>query len=170
MDHHTNSQRQFLGDDLLLEIGRIAALRGNLRFLLLTAADALLSARVGGWGAGRVLLAGKELPEICRALHTVAEAAGIASEPLKLLDKIAREHHEDFAFSAAIANGNWTYLGGIDGPLYGLYEREILSNGQLAPEWRPIRIEDLEALRERLEGAAAKLRPLPVILMNSNPS
>lgn len=170
MDQHSNAHQRFLGDDLLLEIGRIASIRGNLRFLLLTAADALLSARVGGWGAGRVLLAGKDLPEICRALHTVAEAAGIASEPLKLLDKIARDHNEDFAFAAAIANGNWTYLGGIDGPLYGLYEREILKNGQLAPEWRPVRIEDLEALRERLESAASKLRPLPIILMNSNPA
>ena len=170
MDQTANPHRQFLGDELLLEIGRVAALRGSLRFLLLTAADALLSARVGGWGAGRVLLAGKDLHEICQALHTVAEAAGVASAPLKTLAKIADDHQEDFAFAAAIANGNWTYLGGIDGPLYGLYEHEILSNGQLTPQWRPVRIEDLQALRERLEGAAAKLRPLPVLLMNSNPS
>jgi hypothetical protein len=169
MNQPGNAQPQFLSDDLLLEVGRIAVLRGSLRFMLLSIADALLSARVGQWGAGRVLLAGRELPEICRALLTVAEVGGIPSETVLTFEQVAEDYRADFEFAAAIANGTWTYLGGKDSRTYGLYEREVVADCELTPQWRPVRIEDLRKLRARLESAAEALRPLPVAMMNTKP-
>ncbi|MDB6022009.1 MAG: hypothetical protein JWQ04_1866 [Pedosphaera sp.] len=165
-----NAQPQFLSDDLLLEVGRIAVRRGSLRFMLLSIADALFSARLGGWGAGRVLLANRELPEICEALVTISEAGGVPSDAVLNLADIAEKYRADFEFAAAIANGIWTYLGGEDDRQYGLYEREVVSDCQLTPQWRRVRIADLRKLRQRLDNAAEALRPLPLAMMSARRS
>lgn len=169
MDHANKTQPQFLSEDLMAEVGRIAVLRGSLRFMLLSSADALLNARMGSWGAGRVLLAKRELPEICEALLTISEAGGVQSDAVLALEKIAEDYRADFEFAAHIANGIWTYLGGDDNPTYGLYEREVVADCQLTTQWKPVKIQDLKKLRERLEKAAAALRPLPLAMMNATP-
>src|ERR1043166_5572784 len=113
------SPLQFFKDDLLMEIGRIAALRGSLRLALLSAGDALLSTRLGDQGIARLMMDGRELPEICQALLTLAPVRGVPSEAVQQLAEVTAEFGADFECAAAVANGSWTYLGGEEERHYG---------------------------------------------------
>lgn len=151
---------QYLKDDLLLEVGRIAALRGSLRLSLPSAGDALLSARLGDQGIERLMLDGCELPEICQALVTLARVRGVACEAVQQLAQVATEFGAEFESAAAVANGSWTCLGGDEERDYGLFLGESVRAGVLEPQWRHMTVQDLRASVQRLEQASEILRPL----------
>jgi hypothetical protein len=154
------SALQFFNDDLLLEVGRIAALWGSLRLSLLSAGDSLLKTRIGDQGIARLMMNGRELPEICQVLRTLAQVRGVALERTQKLEWVAKEYGPDFENAAAIANGSWTYLGGKEEQHYGLFLGEEASDGNLVPQWRHMTVKDLRQLVERLEGASQALRHL----------
>jgi hypothetical protein len=153
------SPLQFFKDDLLMEIGRIAALRGSLRLALLSAGDALLSTRLGDQGIARLMMSERDLPEICQALLTLTQVRGVAPEALAQLAQVATEYRADFESAAAVANGSWTYLGGVEEQHYGLFLGEAAREGSLEPQWRHITVADLRHLFQRLESASEALRP-----------
>ena len=150
---------KYLDNDLLLDIGRIAALRGDLRLSLLSAGDALLTTRLGDQGIARLMMAGRDLPEICQTIKTLAQVRGASSEAVKQLAQIAEEFRDDFESATAIANGSWTYLGGDVEKYYGLFLGEAFRNGDLEPQWRQVTVEDLRRLVVRLEKVSEALRP-----------
>jgi hypothetical protein len=151
---------KFFDDDFLLEVGRIAALRGTLRLSLLSAGDALLSTRLGDQGIARLMMDGRELPEIAQALLTVAQVRGVDSDAVQQLADLAREFGSDFQSAAAVANGSWTYLGGEKERHYGLFLGESACDGNLEPQWRHMTVRDLRALVQRLQQASERWRPL----------
>lgn len=153
------SELQYFKDDLLMEIGRIAALRGSLRFSLLSAGDALLSTRLGDQGIARLMMGERELPHICCALLTLARVRGVASEAVMLLEQVAAEYRSDFESAASVANGSWTYLGGVEEQHYGLFIGETARDGDLEPQWQHVTVADLHRLYQRLECASEALRP-----------
>ncbi len=152
------NELKFFNDDLLLEIGRIAALRGSLRFWLLSAGDALLSTRLGDQGIARIMWDGRELREICEALQTLAQIRGVTFDEIQQLKYLATEYRSDFESAAAIANGSWTCLGGVEESHYGLFLGESARDGNLVPQWRQMTVEDLRRLVQRLESASDVLR------------
>ncbi|HXD00361.1 MAG TPA: hypothetical protein VN048_13545 [Verrucomicrobiae bacterium] len=154
------SDLEFFKDDLLLEVGRVAALRGSLRLSLLSAGDAVLSTRLGDQGIARLMMDRRELPEICRALLTLAQVRGVGSEAVRQLAAAATEFGPDFESAAAVANGSWTYLGGVEERHYGLFLGEFVRDGNLEPQWRHMTVQDLRGLVQRLERASETLRPL----------
>jgi hypothetical protein len=151
---------QFFNNDLLLEVGRIAALRGSLRLSLLSAGDALLSTRLGDQGIIRLAMHGREITEICRTLQMLGQVRGAAATAIQTLVEVAREYGPDFELAAAVANGSWTYLGGDELRHYGLFLGEAEQNGDLLPQWREMTVTDLRELAERLNQAHEALRPL----------
>jgi len=148
---------QFFRDDLLLEVGRVAALRGTLRSLVLSQADALFSTRLGDQGVARVLMHGQELPEICQALLVIAPVYGVSADAVQKLAQIVADYRNDFDFAAKVANGTWTLLGG-EVTWYGLYKGETVSGSDLTPNWQQLQVSDLKKLCARLERAFDELR------------
>ena len=145
--------------DFLLEIGRVVLFRSELRSKLLSAIDALLCIRPGEKSVTWAMMNGRELPEICQALHTFSQVRGIAPETVKQYSQIVAEYHTDFESAASFANGRWTYLGGME-PHYGLFlgDSENAENPML--QWRSITVEDLRQLVKRLESALEALEPI----------
>jgi len=154
------SAQQHLGDDLLLEIGRIAALRGALRASLLSGIDGLLSTGLHDQGFGRLLSGQKPLSEICSALVVVARVRGVPGEAVDGLAQLEAEYRADFELAAAIANGTWTLLSGSEDPQYGLYLGQSTVQQSLEPQWRKVKVIDLVELRKRLESAAKSIEQL----------
>jgi hypothetical protein len=154
------SALKFFDDDLLLEIGRIAALRGSIRLSLLSIGDQLLSTRLGDQGIARLLMWEHELPAICEKLLALAQVRGVPAEATQQLSNCAAEFREDFELAAAIANGTWTYLGGDQHRFYGLFLGEAAHAGDLQPRWREITIEELRGITRRLEKASEALHSL----------
>lgn len=135
-------------------------MRGSLRLSLLSAGDALLSTRLGDQGIARLMMLERELPEICEALLTLAQVRGVAPEAVAQLAQVASEYRTDFESAAAVANGGWTYLGGVEEQHYGLFLGEAARDGSLQPQWRRMTVADLRGLFQRLERASEVLRPL----------
>lgn len=130
-----------------------------MRFELLSAGDQLLSVRLGDQGIVRAMMQGRELEEICRALLVIAPVRGVPPEAVEQLAKVASDYKSDFENATAIANGSWTYLGGVEQHHYGLFLGEATRGGDLEPQWRHIIVEDLRALVLRLESASEALKP-----------
>ncbi|MDB6019558.1 MAG: hypothetical protein JWR19_4047 [Pedosphaera sp.] len=154
------SDLEYLKKDFLLEIGRIAALRGSLRHLLLSAGDQLLSTRLGDQGIARLMMSKRELPDICQALLTLAQVRGVASDAVQQLAQVATEYRADFESAAAVANGSWTYLGDEKGRHYGLFLEEVARDGDLQPQWQHMTMVDMQRLSQRLKSASETVRPL----------
>jgi len=148
-----------MDNDLLLEVGKVAVLRGELRFNLLSAGDAMLSTRLTDQGIARLMMNGCELLEICKAMQILAQARGVAPEAVQQLAHIATEYGDDFDSAGAIANGSWTYLGGVEEKSYGLFLGESARDGDLAPLWQKMTVEDLRKLVKRLEDASRAMQP-----------
>src|SRR6516165_1623952 len=161
------SALKHLGDDLLLEDGKIAALRGSIRDSLLMSIGALLSSGLHDQGFGRLLVRHTELQEICDALVTVSRVRGISEATLQQLTETASTYREDFVMASAIANGTWTMLGGHPQPWYGLFEGEVATKGSLEPKWKKIALDDLRRLFDRLNGASENLEKLTIIIQGT---
>lgn len=154
------SANEFLEDDLLLEIGRVAALRGALRQRLLSTGDALLSTRLGDQGIVRLTMHQREIPEICSALQTLGMVRGVAPEAMHVLDDVVKNYGADVETAQRIATGSWTYLGGDKPRHYGLFLGEAAQDGDLMPQWQEMTVANMRQLVCRLEQAYEKLRVL----------
>jgi hypothetical protein len=150
---------EFLTEDFLLEIGRVAALRGDLRSSLLQAGDALLATRLGDQGIVRLTIAAHDLPEVCQAIAALAEIRGVSQQIVQQFHEITQTYREDFQLAGNVANGIWTSIGGIDEPVNGLFTGMVVKNGNLEPSWNYIRLGNLQELRIRLGTALALFEP-----------
>jgi hypothetical protein len=152
--------QQHLGDDLLLEIGRIAALRGAVRASLLSGIDALLSTGLHDQGFGRLLAGQKQLSEICSALVVVSRVRNVPEDAVNRLIQLEAERRADFELAAAIADGTWTLLSGNEDPQYGLFRGQSAVRKSLEPQWEKMKVADLVELRKRLEIALESIERL----------
>ncbi len=151
---------EFFQDEMLLEVGRIAVLRGELEFDLLSAADQLLCSRLGDQGIGRVTLGERDLPGICEALVTLCKIRGIDHPTVQQLSQALTDYLPIFELAIKITNGSWTYLGGSDVRVYGLFMGETVRDGDLQPEWFEITIDGMREVTKKLLAAHEAFRPV----------
>lgn len=146
---------ELLGDDFCRAVGCIAALRGDLRFSLISAGDQLLATRLGDQGLARVLVSDPDIKPLCKRLRALAQVRGVPVEAIDALDRFVADYATDCDRASEIANGSWTYLGGVDEKHFGLFAGEKVSDGDLEPQWYHLMQEDLNVLVGRL-GQAVK--------------
>jgi hypothetical protein len=160
---------QNLNEDLVREIGKIAAARGSLRQSFLVSIGALLCLGMRDQGIGMVLAKDSDLSELCGALITLAQVRQIPVEAVRTLSAIQLHYNADFEMAAAVANGMWTMLGGGQEPWYGLFEGEVAIRGCLEPRWKKIKVADLRKLFEQLNSASQELERVTWVIQGIRP-
>lgn len=148
---------ELLGDDFCRAVGSIAALRGEVRFTLLSAGDQLLATRLGDQGLARLLIHEQDIKRLCEGLRTLAEARSAPAEALDALDRFVSDFAADCDRASEVATGSWTFLGGFDEKHFGLFAGQKAMNGDLHPQWNHLVQGDLNNLVARLEQAVKSL-------------